>query len=168
MKRNKKGQFIRGTNGNVYHGFGVWYDKKGYPTIFINGKDIKLHVYIWEQANGEKPEGIQLHHKDLDKSNYKLENLELVNQSDHFRIHAGWKRKNGKWILKPCMDCKKLLPLKDFYQRKGLTPLNKCIKCRLIYDKKLAQNPDVKKRRKKYMTKYYQNNKHKWKKYAGS
>lgn len=98
-----------------YEGFKIWYDKKGYPLIYINGKEIKLHVYIWEKANGSKPTKHDIHHKDEDKSNYNLENLELVTYSEHRRIHAGWIRKGGKWIKKPCNKCNRILPLKDFY-----------------------------------------------------
>ena len=140
MERNKKGQFIKGTNGNTYDGFGIWYDKKGYATIFINGKNIKLHIYIWEKKNGEKPKGMQLHHKDLDKKNYKINNLELLTQSDHFKLHAGWKRENGKWIKKPCRGCERLLPLEDFYQRKGYTPTALCKICHIKACKKKQNN----------------------------
>jgi len=67
MERNKKGQFIRRTNGKTFEGFGVWYDKKGYPTIWLNNKSVKIHVYVWERKNGEKPKGYDIHHKDFDK-----------------------------------------------------------------------------------------------------
>jgi len=169
MERNKKGQFVKGSNGNAYNGFGIWYDKKGYPTIWINNKSIKLHVYIWEKENGEKPKGMQLHHKDFNKKNYDIENLELVNQSDHFKIHAGWKRENGEWTKKPCKDCKKLLPLNNFYQRKGLTPSNHCIECSKILFKE-RNTEEYKAKRKIYVKNYYklhkeeilQKQKYKW------
>ena len=106
---------------------------------------------------------MQLHHKDFDKSNYTLDNLELVTQSDHLKIHAGWVRdKNGKWIAKPCKDCGEKLALDKFYQRKGLTPSNRCIKCSSIYFKSKSTD-EFKKRRKIYMTDYYNKNKQeKW------
>ena len=160
MERDNKGKFIKGTNGNTYEGFGIWYDKKGYPNIWINGKSIKLHIYIWEKINGEKPKGYDIHHIDFDKKNYKIENLSLETKSDHLKIHAGWIRdSNKKWIKKPCKDCKKLLPLDSFYQRKGLTPSNRCIKCSAIYFKKIGENQQFKKKRKKYMKEYYESNK---------
>lgn len=160
MKRNSKGQFIKCTNGHTYDGFGIWHDKKGYPTIFINGKNIKLHVYIWEKANGEKPKGMQLHHIDFDKGNHKLENLELVNQSNHFKIHAGWQKSldGSMWILKPCKDCKQLLPLDKFYQRKGLTPSNRCMKCSAVYFQE-RNTQEYKAKRKIYTREYYLKNK---------
>lgn len=167
MERNEKGQFIRGTNGNTFEGFGIWYDKKGYPLIWINNKAIKLHVYIWERINGEKPKGYDLHHIDFDKGNYKYENLELLSYSDHRKLHAGWIRNDKKeWILKPCKDCKKLLPLDKFYQRKGLTPSNRCIKCSSVYFKN-RNTEEYKKKRKIYMKKYYERNKSKFTKKSG-
>ena len=98
-----------------YKNFKIWVSKKGYPLIYVGGKEIYLHVYIWEEANGSKPKGFDVHHKDLTKDNYNLDNLILVSVSDHRRIHAGWVIKNGKWIMKPCNSCKKVLPLEDFY-----------------------------------------------------
>jgi len=161
MKRNKKGQFIKGSNGNTFEGFGVWYDKKGYPKICINGKDINIHVYVWERINGTKPKGYEIHHKDFNKKNYNLDNLELLTNSDHQKIHAGWVRENGVWILKPCKDCEQKLPLDKFYQRKGLTPSNRCIECSSLYFKK-RNTSEYKIKRKKYMKEYYKLNKSKW------
>ena len=86
---------------NLYEGHKVWLDKKGYTTVWIDGKNKKVHVLEWEKHNGKKPIGYQLHHKDEDKSNWHIDNLELVTQSDHHKIHAGWLRENGKWIGKP-------------------------------------------------------------------
>ena len=146
-----------------YENFTIWYDKKGYPTIWINNKNVKLHIYIWEKVNGEKPKGIQLHHKDFNKKNYDIDNLELVTQSDHFRIHNGWLRENGVWTKKPCIDCKKLLPLDNFYQRKGMTPSNRCIECSKIYFKSIGETVGYKNKRKNYMKTYYKTNKAKWK-----
>jgi hypothetical protein len=156
MIRNNKGQFIKGSNGNTYEGFGIWYDRKGYPSIWINGKTIKLHIYIWEKIYGNKPKHFDIHHKDFDKKNYSVDNLELLSFSDHRKLHAGWVRENGQWIKKPCKACKQLLPLDNFYPRKGLTPSNVCKKCSLAYWKEIGKNPEYKKYRKIYMKKYYE------------
>lgn len=165
MERNNKGQFIKGTNGNTFEGFGVWYDNKGYPTIWINNKNIKLHIYVWERINGENPKGYDLHHIDFNKANYNINNLELLSKSDHHKIHAGWKRNDkNEWVTKPCKDCKQDLLLELFYQRKGLTPSNRCIKCSSLYSKSIRTD-EFKEKRKKYMKDYYSNNKGKWENY---
>ena len=98
-----------------YGKFKIWYNHKGYPCIWVDGKEIKLHVYIWEKINGNKPKEYEIHHKDFNKSNYLLENLELMTHSDHKRIHSGWVRENGKWIKKLCNRCGRLLDLNKFY-----------------------------------------------------
>ena len=150
---------MKDINGNTYEGFRVWCDKKYYPRICIDAKSIKLHVYIWEKANGQKPKNHELHHKDFNKKNYSLNNLELLTLSDHRKVHAGWVRGNGKWILKPCHDCKKLLPLSEFYKRKGLTPSSYCIPCNGIRDKKkLIENPEYREKKRLYVKKYYYEN----------
>lgn len=161
MERNKKGQFIKGTNGETYEGFGIWYDKKGYPTIWLNNKSIKLHVYVWEKENGEKPKGHDIHHKDFNKGNYEIENLELLSYSDHKKIHAGWKRNDLKeWTLKPCKTCKQLLPIDNFYPRKGLTHSNHCIKCSSENHKaKLLGDKEYREKKRLYLKEYYKNNK---------
>ena len=158
MKRSIKGQFIKGSNGNTFDGFGIWYDKKDYPCIWINAKTIKLHVYIWERKYGNKPKGYELHHKDFNKKNYSLNNLELLTLSDHRKINARWIRKNGKWILKPCKGCKKNLPLDRFYPRKGFTPSSMCKECSVLYFKK-RNTPKYKAKRKIYMQNYYKEHK---------
>jgi len=94
--------------------------------------------------------------------NFELSNLELLSRHDHRKIHAGWVREAGAWIRKPCKDCKKLLPLDYFYQRKGLTPSQRCIKCSSPYFKS-KRTPKFIARRKEYMKKYYELNKvEKW------
>ena len=130
MQRNIKGQFVRGTNGRTFEGFGVWDDAKGYPCIWIDGKSVKLHVYVWERVNGSKPPRYLIHHKDFDKANFALENLESMTESNHRRVHAGWVRDTaGAWVAKPCTHCKRALPLSSFYPRKGHTPTALCRPC---------------------------------------
>jgi hypothetical protein len=159
--RNTRGQFVKGsTSKELFEGFGIWYDKKGYPTICVNGKDTKLHLYVWERVNGKKPQGYDIHHKDHNKANYNLDNLELLSYSDHQKVHAGWAKENGIWTKKPCKDCKELLPLDAFYPRKGLTPSNRCIECSSLWFKsKLSSDFSYRERKRLYLKDYYQKNK---------
>lgn len=53
-----------------------------------NGKTMYLHRYIWEQANGEIPKGIIVHHEDEDYDNNELENLIAMSTKDHARLHV--------------------------------------------------------------------------------
>jgi len=130
MQRNARGQFIQNPNGEKFEGFGVFSDSKGYRCIWIDGKSIKLHVLLWERINGTKPPGFVLHHRDFDKANYAVSNLELLSESAHRRIHAGWVRnEQGEWAAKPCNACGEVFPLDRFYPRKGYTPSALCRTC---------------------------------------
>lgn len=54
----------------------------------INGKRKRLHVYVWELYNGTVPEGYNVHHKDHDKSNNDISNLELLTAQEHKKRHG--------------------------------------------------------------------------------
>lgn len=46
------------------------------------------HRWVWENINGPIPTNMEIHHKDKDKSNNDISNLELVSRSEHQAIHA--------------------------------------------------------------------------------
>jgi hypothetical protein len=71
-----------------------------------NGRDIQEleHQRIWKRANGSIPNGYEIHHKDENKENNSLANLELLTFSDHRRIHRGQRLTDGKWFKK-CKVC---------------------------------------------------------------
>jgi hypothetical protein len=147
---------MKTNQAEYYEKYKIWYDKKGYAVIWINGKSIKLHVYIWEKSNGEKPKGYDIHHKDFNKSNYILSNLELLTLSDHRRLHAGWERLNGKWIKKPCSGCNEVLSLDKFY----FCQVNKkesslCKRCHDLAVKKRLGNPVIREKNIKYKHDYW-------------
>lgn len=43
--------------------------------------------HVWETANGPIPEGMGIHHKNEDKLDDRLENLELVSKAEHLAEH---------------------------------------------------------------------------------
>lgn len=153
MERNQSGQFIKGTNGNTFEGFGVWLDAKGYPCIWLDNHSVRIHVMVWERENGPKPKGFAIHHKDRDKANFALGNLELVSESDHRKIHAGWIREEQTWIAKPCNHCKRILSLEEFYPRKGHTPSALCRPCTNIVT--AQHNKAVPEKRRIYNQRWY-------------
>lgn len=153
MLRNQKGQFVTDPNGTLFEGFGVWLDCKGYPSIWIGGKSVRIHILVWERVNGSKPKGCDIHHRDFDKGNYNLENLELLTKSDHLKIHAGWIRENGIWISKPCTRCHQILTLDNFYNRKGHTPSALCKPCTNIVT--TARNKTIPEKRRIYNQRWY-------------
>lgn len=46
-----------------------------------------LHRAVWEDANGPIPEGFHVHHKDGNRENNALENLDMVEGSKHLSEH---------------------------------------------------------------------------------
>ena len=65
---------------------------KGNPTTYKwiqhNGVRTLEHRVIWETAYGPLPEGAVIHHKDGDKSNNQLSNLEMFpNSAAHVKFH---------------------------------------------------------------------------------
>lgn len=64
-------------NGESYYYCGAYFQRKGK----------RLHRMVWEYHNGEIPKGYHIHHKDENKHNNDISNLELVYKSDHLRGH---------------------------------------------------------------------------------
>lgn len=59
-----------------------------YKAIKVNGKKMDEHRYIMEQHLGRQLARDEVvHHKDGDKSNNEIENLELMSLSEHTRQH---------------------------------------------------------------------------------
>lgn len=61
-------------------------DKTGYYLDSTIRK--RIHIYVWEFYNGKVPDGCEIHHKDLNKSNNDISNLQCLTVSEHKKIHA--------------------------------------------------------------------------------
>jgi site-specific DNA-cytosine methylase len=74
-------------------------DNDGYYRCTERDHNIFLHRVIWEQQNGAIPDGYHIHHKNGDKSDNRIENLECVTPSEHGTIHGfpeGYEFKPGQ------------------------------------------------------------------------
>lgn len=69
------------------------YDDKG------NRFTVRHHRIIWEVVNGTIPKGYDIHHKDHNRKNNSISNLELVESSKHKRNH--FKGENNPMYGKP-------------------------------------------------------------------
>jgi hypothetical protein len=72
-----------------------------------NGHTIYEHQRVWERAHGPIPDGMQIHHINLDRSDNRLDNLILVAEAEHQRLHfpQNWRRNdNGEWERR-CLHC---------------------------------------------------------------
>lgn len=64
-------------DGVSYYLCGNYYQRKG----------VRLHRKVWEYHNGEIPEGYDIHHKNNDKSDNNIDNLEMLSRYDHHVVH---------------------------------------------------------------------------------
>ena len=64
--------------------------KSGY---YLSSKKIgvsrlRLHVYVWIKHNGDIPKGHQIHHKDENKDNNEIDNLDCMTKKAHLEWHG--------------------------------------------------------------------------------
>jgi len=74
MPEFKTGIYINPRNGYCYY------------NTAKNRKRL-VHRVIWEETYGKIPIGYEIHHKDGNKQNNEIENLQLVSHKEHFRYH---------------------------------------------------------------------------------
>jgi hypothetical protein len=58
-----------------------------YRKVKINGRSVSEHRWVWEQAYGPIPLGYIVHHRNNDKLDNRLVNLELLTHAEHSRHH---------------------------------------------------------------------------------
>lgn len=52
-----------------------------------NGRTIMVHRLVWIENKGEILEGYIIHHKDGNKKNNNIDNLECISRREHTIIH---------------------------------------------------------------------------------
>ena len=68
----------------------------------VKGTTILMHRYVWEYYNCPIPKGYHIHHKDGNKANNDISNLELLKGTEHYTLHGKlltdeereWRRQN--------------------------------------------------------------------------
>ena len=58
-----------------------------YPAIYLNGNNVHVHRLEWEKVNGVIPKGYVVHHKNGNKLDWSITNLELLSRSEHLKEH---------------------------------------------------------------------------------
>lgn len=68
-----------------------------HPTIRRDGY-IQRYVYVWNIHNPDDPmtRGFIVHHKNEDRIDDRIENLERMTQSEHARLHLAGRRKTSQ------------------------------------------------------------------------
>ena len=65
-------------NGTVYYLCGHYFQHDGQ----------RLHREVWKAHYGDIPDGYEVHHKDQDRANNQIENLELMDGREHNSMHS--------------------------------------------------------------------------------
>lgn len=52
------------------------------------GKRTLMHRDVWESHHGKIPQGWDIHHKDQNKMNNNIDNLECLTKSEHTRLYS--------------------------------------------------------------------------------
>lgn len=85
----------------------------GYVVLFINGKEILEHRYKMQKHIGRKLKTNELvHHKNEDRADNRICNLEVMTRSEHIRLHHKNKPKPKKHDFG-----KTFITRKDWYNR---------------------------------------------------
>ena len=58
-----------------------------YFTGRFKGKKTRLHIFKYKNEVGEIPNGFVIHHKDGDSLNNAMQNLELIEKTQHIKLH---------------------------------------------------------------------------------
>lgn len=85
--RHRKEQLLKQWKRSKYLLVDLWSDGE---------RDVRsVHILVYEAFKGTIPKGYQIHHKDKNRFNNCIKNLECLTPSEHIRIHI-CKRKENK------------------------------------------------------------------------
>lgn len=62
--------------------------RNGYFYHISGNKRLALHREVWKSVHGPIQKGFHIHHKDGDKNNNGIDNLEMLSISEHMKRHA--------------------------------------------------------------------------------
>lgn len=78
-----------------------------------------MHRDVWEFHHGAILDGFEIHHRDHDKSNNAISNLELVDGAEHASYHGKWRAKENPALAKAHMALLRPLAAKWHKSKEG-------------------------------------------------
>lgn len=122
----------------LYFGKKFYKQQDGY---WVNWMPIHAQRWVWINHHGCIPKGMDIHHKDGNKDNNEIENLELLSRSDHLKRH--WQegrfdldqrreqlKEARKWLKTPEGRKKQGEISKEAWKKRRAFNLN-CIECEI-------------------------------------
>lgn len=102
---------------------------------FMNGMSLHHYINVLNQQSKEKidklwflPENIHIHHRDENFTNNEISNLQLVDPSEHGRLHAKDRHANLSFVMTPSkIVMKEAVGLRETYDLKCAAPYNNYI-----------------------------------------
>lgn len=87
-----------------------------HPAAMCDG-EIYEHRLVMEKRIGRFLDNDEkVHHKDGNRKNNRVSNLEIVCEKDHQRLHKGWRKIDGHWF-KTCGMCNRGLRVEGNFYR---------------------------------------------------
>ena len=72
-------------------------NQDGYLRLNRGSKPYMQYIKVWEQANGPKSDGFEIHHRCKNRACFNLEHLECIPGDEHVRI-TNRERKEKRWL----------------------------------------------------------------------
>jgi hypothetical protein len=107
-------------------------DSGYYQSANRRGPKSRLHQVVWTFHNGQIPPGHVIHHKDGNRANNDISNLECITRSEHSKRHAPL----HKTIERHCVYCGKLLVRKVTVRPSRRFPTEVHTECPCVFNQR--------------------------------